>query len=244
MVELYKGKPGSPITYLASDISATQTTISVSDDSALLDAPNICTIGYGENIETIKYGVKSNGVLQEVVRGIEGIPQAWSAGTEIARFFTAYDHNRIVDEITNTKDDLSSHLAENVSDIGGVHGLDYEEGEFTPRIIPNTGNVVNTNQKGEYIRINSLVLINFDVRLSSKGDGAGIMSIGGLPFAAKDLYFANLVAQYVDLTNYKLIGRTALGRIVLYKQRDFEAISAFASYSDDLRIYGSLTYSI
>lgn len=112
MEELYKGITGSPITYLTSDITASQTTIAIADGTALPDAPNICTIGYGENLETIKYEVKSNGVLQEVTRGIEGTPQAWQAGTEVARFFTAYDHYRIVDEITSTKEDLSSHMAE------------------------------------------------------------------------------------------------------------------------------------
>jgi len=105
MSELYRAIAGSPITYLAGDISAGQTTIAVADDSALPDAPNICTIGYGENIETIRYGAKSNGVLQNVTRGIEGTPRAWSAGTEVARFFTAYDHNAIIEN-------FNSHLAD------------------------------------------------------------------------------------------------------------------------------------
>jgi hypothetical protein len=105
MADLYKGIAGSPITYLAADISANQTTISIDDDSALPDAPNICTIGYGEQLETIKYGAKSNGVLQNVTRGIEGTPRAWPAGTEVARFFTAYDHNAIIEN-------FNSHLAE------------------------------------------------------------------------------------------------------------------------------------
>ena len=100
MSELYKGMAGSPITYLASDISAGQTTISVADDTALPDAPNICTIGYGEEIETIKYGTKSNGVLQNVTRGIEGAPRAWQVGTEVARFFTAYDHDAIAEVLS------------------------------------------------------------------------------------------------------------------------------------------------
>lgn len=102
-MELYKGQAGSPITYLAADISANQTTISIADDSALPDAPNICTIGYGEHLETIKYETKSNGVLQNVTRGIEGTPQAWQAGTEVARFFTAYDHNSIIDNFVAHK---------------------------------------------------------------------------------------------------------------------------------------------
>lgn len=105
MADLYKGIAGSPITYLAADISANQTTISIADDSALPDAPNIATIGYGEQLETIKYETKSNGVLQNVTRGIEGTPRAWPAGTEVARFFTAYDHNAIIEN-------FNSHLAE------------------------------------------------------------------------------------------------------------------------------------
>jgi len=116
MAELYKGITGSPITYLASDISAGQTTISIADDSALPDGPNICTIGFGENLETIKYETKSNGVLQNVTRGIEGTPRAWPAGTEVARFFTAYDHNSIIEN-------LNSHLAENANKAhGGYKG--------------------------------------------------------------------------------------------------------------------------
>ena len=109
MSELYRAIAGSPITYLAADISANQTTISIVDDSALPDAPNICTIGYGENIETIRYGAKSNGVLQNVTRGLEGTPRAWKSGTEVARFYTAYDHNAIVETITSHLADYATH---------------------------------------------------------------------------------------------------------------------------------------
>lgn len=114
MSELYRAIAGSPITYLAGNISAAQTTIAVADDTALPDAPNICTIGYGENIETIRYGAKSNGVLQNVTRGIEGTPRAWPTGTEVARFFTAYDHNSIIEN-------FNSHLAESAK--LGIYGI-------------------------------------------------------------------------------------------------------------------------
>ena len=123
MADLYKGIAGSPITYLASDISAAQTTISIADDSALPDAPNICTIGYGENLETIKYENKSNGVLQNVTRGIEGTPRAWPSGTEVARFFTAYDHNSIIDEYKSLLNDFDAHLAESANKAHGGFGL-------------------------------------------------------------------------------------------------------------------------
>jgi len=115
MANLYKGIEGSPITYLAADISANQTTISIADDSALPDAPNICTIGYGENLETIKYENKSNGVLQNVTRGIEGTPRAWPAGTEVARFFTAYDHNAIIENFNSHLADYANEMPKKVN---------------------------------------------------------------------------------------------------------------------------------
>lgn len=115
MGELYPGIPGSPITYLAGDISAGQTTIAIADDTALPDAPNLCTIGFGENIETIRYGAKSNGVLSDVTRGIEGTPRAWQAGTEVARFFTAHDHITIIDKITENANNLATHQADNAA---------------------------------------------------------------------------------------------------------------------------------
>lgn len=120
MDELYYAIAGSPITYLAGDISAGQTTIAVADDSALPNAPNICTIGYGENIETIRYGVKSNGVLRDVTRGIEGIPRAWPSGTEVARFFTAHDHNAIINTLTlHLAESASKHIKESGSNENG-----------------------------------------------------------------------------------------------------------------------------
>ena len=128
MSELYRAIAGSPITYLSSDISAAQTTISIADDSALPDAPNICTIGYGENIETIRYGAKSNGVLQNVTRGIEGTPRAWPAGTEVARFFTAYDHNAIVETInSHLVESAKKHITESGSNSNG-HYIKFDDG--------------------------------------------------------------------------------------------------------------------
>ena len=148
MADLYKGIAGSPITYLTSDITANQTTISIADDSALPDAPNICTIGYGEHLETIKYETKSNGVLQNVTRGIEGTPRAWQAGTEVARFFTAYDHNAIID-------DFIAHKAENTTQ-GNPHGIDakankVQEAWLTPTLLNGWENLAtNFAQVGYY----------------------------------------------------------------------------------------------
>lgn len=162
-MEIYKGMAGSPITYLASDISAGQTTISVADDTALPDAPNICTIGYGEEIETIKYGAKSNGVLQNVVRGVEGAPRAWQAGTEVARFFTAYDHDAIAEVLSKNPvwfsefeealiNSVSTKIFKNLFGNGSkIHASEIAvaPGLLLPEaVIVESGN----NENGEYVR--------------------------------------------------------------------------------------------
>ena len=147
MADLYKGIAGSPITYLTADISANQTTISIDDDSALPDAPNICTIGYGEHLETIKYETKSNGVLQNVTRGIEGTPRAWQAGTEVARFFTAYDHNAIIEHFnSHLAESASKHITESGSNTSGEY-IKFDDGTvfMHHRIVEQVdGNKTNT----------------------------------------------------------------------------------------------------
>ncbi len=144
MSELYRAIAGSPITYLSSDISAAQTTISIADDSALPDAPNICTIGYGENIETIRYGAKSNGVLQQVTRGIEGTPRAWSAGTEVARFFTAYDYNALIENFnSHSAESSSKHITESGSNANGSY-IKFDDGTMICSISKTVTASINT----------------------------------------------------------------------------------------------------
>lgn len=55
---LYTGMAGSPITYLTEAMTAEQTTATVSDGTALPEAPNLCTIGFGEYIETMEVETK------------------------------------------------------------------------------------------------------------------------------------------------------------------------------------------
>ena len=99
MSDLYEGMAASPVTYLSSGMTASQNSFTVSDGSALPDAPNICTIGYGRDQETVKYGTKDGGSLGDVERGVEGTAKAWQAGQEVARYFTAYDHLAILEQV-------------------------------------------------------------------------------------------------------------------------------------------------
>ncbi len=113
MANLYKGMAGSPITSLSAAITSTQTSITVDNGSALPDAPNICTIvGDSAQIETILYTAKSGDVLSSVTRGVEGTAKAWDKGTKVARYFTAYDQQAIIDNFAALAAPLEWHTAE------------------------------------------------------------------------------------------------------------------------------------
>jgi hypothetical protein len=83
----------SPQTELASAITDTDTTIPLLDASKLPPAPNLATIGTGEDAETILYTGVSGNDLTGVTRGFQGSAKAWVQGTKVARYITAYDHD-------------------------------------------------------------------------------------------------------------------------------------------------------
>lgn len=106
-LEMYPPIINSPTTQLANAIDSTTTSIEVVDGARLPDAPNICTIGRGENPETILYATKTGNVLGGITRGFQGTAQAWQAGTQVARLFTAYD-------LESIQENHKTHLAENM----------------------------------------------------------------------------------------------------------------------------------
>lgn len=95
MQTMYPAMINSPVTTLASGIDTTQTTIEVTDGTKLPVAPNLATLGGGENVETILYTGKAGNTLTGVTRGVQGTAKAWTTGTQIGRFFTAYDHDAL-----------------------------------------------------------------------------------------------------------------------------------------------------
>lgn len=98
-MQMYDVIPNSPVTELLFDIDSTQTEISIADTSKLPDAPNLATIGVGEDAETVLYLSKDSTRLLDVTRGFQGKAQEWLVGTPVARVFTAYDYEALVNNI-------------------------------------------------------------------------------------------------------------------------------------------------
>ena len=126
----YKAQAGSPSTTLAANIAAVDTTITVANGSVFsgLDLPNLLTIGYTrQNFETVLVTAISGNSLT-VVRNKEGGAQSWNSGTEIARVFTAFDWNGLIDELTNRTKIYTATCSTAASTTAKVATLDDDTG--------------------------------------------------------------------------------------------------------------------
>jgi hypothetical protein len=99
---MYSGKINSPSTTLATPINNSDTTIVLVDASVLPAAPNIFVIGYDtDSPETIFYpSTPSLNVLSGVTRAFQGVAQSWIVNSKIARMFTEYDYNALVNNLS------------------------------------------------------------------------------------------------------------------------------------------------
>lgn len=99
-------------------------------------------------------------------------------------------------------DDFTAHLAENVTDEGGVHGLEVEAGIFTPTIYGRitAGEPVYDARSGTYYRIGKICHIRLSIRLLSKGGMEGTLCIGGLPFTTAEYGAAVFPGRFTGLT--------------------------------------------
>lgn len=96
---MYPGIDNSPKTTITSAIAATDTSIPIESISVLPDAPNLATIGTGDNAEVILYNAIEGNILTGCVRGVGGTARVWSAGTNIYRAYTNKDHQTFIDNI-------------------------------------------------------------------------------------------------------------------------------------------------
>lgn len=118
---MYAGMSNSPKTALAADISANDTSITLTDSSVLPDAPNLAVIGTSSEAEVIVYSGMSGNRLTGVLRGQGGtVAKAWVTDTTVARNFTIVDYDNICTNIRDLearkrnladKIDASSQLA-------------------------------------------------------------------------------------------------------------------------------------
>jgi len=118
---MYPAQINSPSTTLDGSITDIDTSITVFDGSKLPNAPNLLTIGTGNDAETILMTVK-NGNTLTVTRGVQGTAKAWDSGEVISRNFTAYDHDTFKNNIEDLNSRLLDETAHNILDHTGLPG--------------------------------------------------------------------------------------------------------------------------
>lgn len=110
---MYISKNNSPQTTLTNEITATEQTIPVADVSKLPAAPNIASIGSGDNIELVYYAGVSGSTLTGCVRGYHGTTASiWYEDTPIYRAYTSYDHDTFKSNI----EDLAANKLDKTGD--------------------------------------------------------------------------------------------------------------------------------
>lgn len=91
LTTMYAPQNNGPHTALAEAINAAQTDITVVDASVLPDAPNLLTIGTGEDAELVLMSAKTGNILT-VTRGYNGtVAKSWEADEWVYRAITAQD---------------------------------------------------------------------------------------------------------------------------------------------------------
>ena len=115
---MYPAMPGSPKTTLAAELSASATSMSLNNASVLPSAPNLAVIGDGSTAEVVSYTTISGNTVSGLIRGLGGTTASvWASGTDVARNYTSFDHDRFIANIQ----DLESNKLSTVEwgEIGG-----------------------------------------------------------------------------------------------------------------------------
>ena len=132
------------------------------------------------------------------------------------------DFNAAFDAIDTT---VASHLADAVTDVGGVHGLEYEEGTWTPMDASGSDLVFTHNTQARYVRIGRFVSCDLDITYPTTsnqnfvkitlpfeplGGQTGIIgyttyTAGGIRYYNKNLYtYGGLALKNIDLSGKRM----------------------------------------
>jgi len=115
---------------------------------------------------------------------------------------------------------------------------DYEEGSWTPSVTSLGGTITTVGAvSGKYTKIGRVVVVNYDVAVTTQGTGASAIQIAGLPFANGDIVSISC-GREVNATGYITSGVLATSGTTI-SVRYYDATYPGTSGS---RNQGTLTY--
>ncbi|MCY9532985.1 hypothetical protein M5X04_27115 [Paenibacillus alvei] len=143
--QMYPAAVNSPGTEITADITSADTTITVASVVSLPPAPNLLTVGNDETAETVRY-TKITGNVLTVERGFQSEAKSWSAGTKVARYFTAYDHDTFRGNIDDHETRIEAHVADGARHVTAAERSTWNAKE-TPEGAQAKANQAETNAK-------------------------------------------------------------------------------------------------
>ena len=123
---------------------------------------------------------------------------------------------------------------------------DYEEGTFTPVLVPSSGAVTTQSGSGTYVKVGRLVTLYYRVTLTTVGTAAGTMTMTNFPFASTSGDVSDVIASGVAREN----GATGASYQMIIKQSTTSALlltmstNAAAPFTNGYVYTGSLSYVV
>lgn len=96
---MYKGVVNSPDTYLKETLAQGATVMYVMDGSVFGTLPTLAVIGDDQTVETVLVKSKRSDGGFDIQRGFEGVDKNWQKAATVARNFTNYDYQTLVDNV-------------------------------------------------------------------------------------------------------------------------------------------------
>lgn len=113
---MYKGVVNSPETFLKENLVQGATIMHVADGSVFGTLPTLAVIGDDDSAETVLVESVDGGAYT-IKRAFEGTAKDWSKGATVARNFTNYDYQAVIDNIDElSKRKIPSKLSELTDD--------------------------------------------------------------------------------------------------------------------------------
>lgn len=145
MKKMYKGVVNSPETFLKENLVQGATTMYVADGSVFGTLPTLVVIGDDESAETVLVESVDGGAYT-IKRAFEGTAKDWTKGATVARNFTNYDYQAVIDNIDElSKRKIPSKLSELTDD--SIHRLvtDAQRKAWDNKVDKVTGKGLSTN---------------------------------------------------------------------------------------------------
>jgi len=203
MLTLYPAKVNSPSTTLSASIDIDDMSISVLDLSVFPSGPNQAVLGSGDSAETILYselsGASGAGTITVSQRAFQGVAKEWPIDTPIARKFTAYDYDALVNNLDEHTHAYASTTHASTHQSGGSDAIKLDDLTAPD---DNTDLNASTSKHGLIIK--------------ATAPAAGIRNIVAIDNG--ETVYKN--AALVDDTNPAALGTAAPGTSLVAARRD------------------------